>query len=72
MSLSSFQEQSNTFIRREQIDAAIEDALANPSDFNFAIDLQGNIYTGRHTEATSPEKPALGQKQTPLLAEKRN
>lgn len=46
-------EQSSTFILPEQIDAAIEEALANPTDFNYAIDLKQNVYYGRRT-ATKP------------------
>lgn len=44
-------ENSKTFITRENIDQAIEFALANPVDYNFSIDLQGNIYSA------SSEKP---------------
>lgn len=40
-------ERSKTYITAEKLDAAIEFALANPVDFNFAIDLKGNIYKGR-------------------------
>ncbi|XP_058976244.1 small ribosomal subunit protein mS26-like [Musca domestica] len=42
-------ELSKTFITRENLDAAIEQALANPIDYNFSIDLQGNLYHGRST-----------------------
>ncbi|KAH8379346.1 hypothetical protein KR009_004335 [Drosophila setifemur] len=42
-------ELSKTFITRENLDAAIETALANPVDHNFAIDLAGNLYQGRKT-----------------------
>ncbi|XP_055696734.1 probable 28S ribosomal protein S26, mitochondrial [Phlebotomus papatasi] len=45
-------ERSKTFIARENLEAAIEHALANPTDFNFAIDLKLNIYRGR--TATTP------------------
>ncbi|KAL0818729.1 hypothetical protein ABMA28_008060 [Loxostege sticticalis] len=38
-----------TFITPETLDAAIEHALANPVDYNFAIDLQGNQFLGRDT-----------------------
>ncbi|CAO1411510.1 unnamed protein product [Diamesa serratosioi] len=37
-------ENSKSFITRDNIDQAIEFALANPVDYNFSIDLQGNIY----------------------------
>lgn len=39
-------EASVSFITSENIDQAIEQALANPTDYNFSIDLQGNIYKG--------------------------
>lgn len=42
-----FQERSKTFITAENIDEAIERALANPVDYNFAIDVEGNRYVGR-------------------------
>ena len=31
------------------LDAAIDQALAIEVDFNFAIDLDGNVYKGRFT-----------------------
>jgi small subunit ribosomal protein S26 len=49
-------ESSATFITRDNIDEAIEQALANPIDFNFSIDLQGNIYKG-------DEKPAKVERE---------
>jgi small subunit ribosomal protein S26 len=36
-------ELSSTFITRENIDKAIEDALAMKVDYNFAVTLDGNI-----------------------------
>lgn len=42
-----FQERSKTFITAENIDEAIERALANHVDYNFAIDTEGNRYIGR-------------------------
>ncbi|XP_039300381.1 probable 28S ribosomal protein S26, mitochondrial [Nilaparvata lugens] len=39
-------ELSKTFITRENIDEAIEKALNERVDFNFCIDLKGNIYKG--------------------------
>lgn len=52
--------QMDTFITEENIDKAIEHALANPSDYNFAIDLDGNLYRGR--EGVEPE-PVYRQHQ---------
>lgn len=40
-------EKSKTYITAEKLESAIEFALANPVDFNFAIDLRGNIFKGR-------------------------
>lgn len=46
-------EESKTFITRENIDQAIEHALANPINYNFSIDLQGN----KSTDKSNEEKP---------------
>lgn len=43
-------EASKTFITPDNIDAAIEHALANPVDYNYSIDLEGNLYHGRETK----------------------
>ncbi|CAB3224807.1 unnamed protein product [Arctia plantaginis] len=43
-------ELSSTFITPETLEAAIEHALANPTDYNFAIDLKGNLYQGKETK----------------------
>lgn len=40
-------EQSKTFITAENIDAAIEQALANPVDYNFALISSGEKILGR-------------------------
>ncbi|XP_045779506.1 probable 28S ribosomal protein S26, mitochondrial [Maniola jurtina] len=42
-------ELSSTFITPETLEAAIDHALANPVDYNYAIDLRGNRFTGRDT-----------------------
>ncbi|CAH2054060.1 unnamed protein product, partial [Iphiclides podalirius] len=47
---------SSTFITPEKLDEAIDYALANPIDYNFAIDLQGQRYYGRDTPIPSREK----------------
>lgn len=41
------QEAAKLFIVRENVDEAIEMALNNKVDFNFAIDVQGQQYPGR-------------------------
>lgn len=51
---------AGTFITRDNIDKAIEEALANPVDLNFSIDLQGNIYRG--SERPGDKKPDDGDK----------
>lgn len=43
-------ELSSTFITPETIDAAIDEAIANPVDYNYAIDLKGQQTIGRETE----------------------
>lgn len=53
---------SKTFVTPENLDAVIEQALANPVDYNFSIDLNGNIYHGRETLAKQEnEKTAVKQ-----------
>jgi Mitochondrial ribosome subunit S26 len=37
---------AKTFITRDNVDKAIEEALANLTEYNFSIDLQGTIYKG--------------------------
>ncbi|XP_030372890.1 probable 28S ribosomal protein S26, mitochondrial [Scaptodrosophila lebanonensis] len=56
-------ELAKTFISRENLDVAIETALANPVDYNFSIDLGGNIYRGRGTLPGGSEPPAEAQQQ---------
>lgn len=51
-------EEAPTFITRENIDQAIEVALANPVDFNFAIDRSGGKYLGTGKIEKPAEKPA--------------
>lgn len=41
-----------TFITRENIDKAIEDALADKADYTFAIDLQGKIIKSETGESS--------------------
>ncbi|SPP77036.1 probable 28S ribosomal protein S26, mitochondrial [Drosophila guanche] len=57
-------ERSKTYITREGLTAAIETALANPVDPNFAIDMSGNLYQGRTSlelpnAAPEPDQQAL-------------
>lgn len=43
----NFQEEAKLFIVRENFDEALEQALAEKTDFNYAIDKDGNMYEGR-------------------------
>lgn len=54
--IQNLQELSSTFITPETLDEAIDRALANPIDYNFAIDLQGQQYLGRDTPIPIREK----------------
>ncbi|KAH8270295.1 hypothetical protein KR018_006805 [Drosophila ironensis] len=54
-------ERSGSFVTRENLDAAIEAALANPVDHNFAIDLAGNLYPGRSATQAAADAPAAKQ-----------
>lgn len=56
-----FQERSKSYITKENLDAAIDHALANPVDHNFAIDLQGNIYRGRDAGPSKPGEKSAEQ-----------
>lgn len=48
-------DQSKHFITEENIDEAIERALANVVDYNFAIDIDGNMYKG--SQSLGKEQP---------------
>jgi len=54
-------ERSKTYITRENLVAAIETALANPVDHNYAIDLAGNLYQGRSTTQLPDASPEPNQ-----------
>lgn len=56
--MCTLQEQSAIFITPENLDEAIDRALANTQDFNYTIDLQGNQYAGR----ISPSHPRKRRK----------
>ena len=47
---------ANTFITPENVDEVIEYALNNPTDYNFSIDLEGNVYQGRETPPSKVTK----------------
>lgn len=51
-------ENAPSFITKDKIDQAIEEALANLTDYNFSIDNQGKIYTGdERPEPVKKTKP---------------
>lgn len=51
----------STFIGLDDLDEAIETAMNNPTDYNFAIDEDGNIYEGRFTTPHKVEIDSLRQ-----------
>lgn len=42
----SFQEKSKDFITMENMEDKILEALENPKEYNYAIDVNGNVYQG--------------------------
>lgn len=52
----SFQEAAKSFIVRENFDEALELALQNKTDFNYAIDVKGSLYPGRTGDKKQTEK----------------
>lgn len=55
-------EEAPTFITAENVDAAIEECLANIVDHNRALDLEGNWYDG-----TYPPVPPLEETQKSVV-----
>lgn len=58
-------------ITRENIDQAIEEALASPVDYNFSIDMQGNTYKGNERpgdKKASEAPPAIAPETPPATA----
>ncbi|XP_053615205.1 small ribosomal subunit protein mS26 [Plodia interpunctella] len=47
------------YITPETLEAAIDHALANPVDYNYAIDLKGNRFVGRETPAVLPKEKVV-------------
>lgn len=58
-----FQEQSKNFVTRENLDAKIEECLNSLTDYNYAIDLEGNVYTGFEAEMKMVEKAKSPEEQ---------
>lgn len=57
-------EEAVTFITAENVDAAIEECLANIVDHNRALDLEGNWYDGKY-----PPVPSLEETQKSAVVE---
>lgn len=57
-------QEATTFITAENVDAAIEECLANIVDHNRALDLEGNWYDGKY-----PPVPPLEETQKPAVVE---
>ncbi|XP_004925783.1 small ribosomal subunit protein mS26 [Bombyx mori] len=49
-------ELSKTFITPENLDEAIDLAIANPTDYNYAIDMKGMKFEGRDTIISYPKE----------------
>ncbi|XP_041982621.1 probable 28S ribosomal protein S26, mitochondrial [Aricia agestis] len=54
-------ERSSTYITPENLEEAIDRALANPTDYNYAIDLKGNMYPGRDTPIANKKEEKIAQ-----------
>ncbi|KAK3865863.1 hypothetical protein Pcinc_028556 [Petrolisthes cinctipes] len=48
--ITETQEFAKSFIKREDLEQAIETAIANPVDYNFAVDNEGHVFRGRLTK----------------------
>ncbi|KAB7505796.1 putative 28S ribosomal protein S26, mitochondrial [Armadillidium nasatum] len=57
--LRETQELVKLFIEREDLEKAINHAIDNPVDYNFAIDLDGRKYEGRFTQPHKVERDSL-------------
>lgn len=55
---SRLQARSKTFILTENLDQAIEYALAHPIDYNFAINMEEEILHGRTSTDDKENKSA--------------
>ena len=53
-------------IEPDQLEKAIETALANPVDYEFAIDLEGNIFRGRTTKSKKSSRKILRRCLSPV------
>ncbi|XP_013191027.2 small ribosomal subunit protein mS26 [Amyelois transitella] len=55
-------ELAKTFITPETLEAAIDHALANPVDYNYAIDLKGHRFMGRDTPAVLSKEEIIQER----------
>nr|CAG4642861.1 EOG090X0FQ9 [Evadne anonyx] len=44
------EQEATPFISKDEVERAIEEALSNPVNFNFAIDFRGNVYSDAPNE----------------------
>merc|ERR1712181_189597 len=59
-----------TRIKEEEVERAIEIALANPIDFEYAIDKEGRIFNGRKTLCNLLDKTEVKKIPEPTAEEK--
>lgn len=62
--IKNVEEESVTFITAENVDAAIEECLANVVNYNRALDLEGNWHEGKYPPVSPVEKT-----QEPVIVE---
>lgn len=65
--IRKIKKESVTFITAENVDAAIEECLANIVDYNRALDLEGNWHEGKY-----PPVPPVEEMQKPTAVEQQN
>jgi len=56
----------NVITDEESLLKAVQNALDNPIDYEYSIDLEGNIYHGRYTKATKVPEEQRKQIPTPM------
>lgn len=54
------------FIKPENVEKAIEEALSNPVDYEYAIDKEGHIFYGRYTKSVLVPKDQLEKIPVPV------
>lgn len=62
--IRKIKKESVTFITAENVDAAIEECLANIVDYNRALDLEGNWHEGKY-----PPVPPVEETQKSVAVE---